>query len=144
MAMSEPIGVVPRFPTPPAVVRAAVVAAVFSGAPSTALALVTRTDPLAAARAAGTLLQPRRRPGSLVAGAIAHGAISLGWTTVLAAAPPGRRVRWGAIGAVVVAALDLQVIGRRYPEIHALPFVPQLADHLAFGVLAGWVLDRSR
>ncbi len=132
-----------RFPTPAAVVEAAAVAAIFSGAPSTAHALLTGGDPLAAARAAGTLLQPRRRPGSLIAGALAHGAISLGWTTVLAAAPPGRRVRWGAAGAVGVAVLDLLVIGRRFPAIRALPLAPQVADHVAFGVLAGWVLDRA-
>jgi hypothetical protein len=132
-----------RFPTPTAVVEAATVAAIFSGAPSTAHALLTGADPLAAARAAGTLLQPHRRPGSLVAGALAHGAISLGWTTVLATVPPGHRVRWGAAGAVGVAVLDLLVIGRRYPEIRALPLAPQVADHVAFGVLAGWVLDRA-
>ena len=129
---------------PAAVLRASIVAAVASGAPSTGHALVTGADPLAAARAAGTLIPPRGRSGSLVAGAIAHAVISLGWTLVLAlVAPPGARARWGAVGAVGVAVLDLQVVGRRYPEIDALPFVPQLADHVAFGVLAGWLLDRA-
>lgn len=141
-AMSVTIDAVPRFPTPIAVAKATVVAGILSGVPSTVHALATRASPLAAARAAGTLLQPHRRRGSLVAGAIAHGAISLGWTTVLALAPPGHRVRWGAIGAVAVAIVDLQVIGRRFPEIRALPFGPQVADHVAFGMLAGWVLDR--
>ncbi len=143
MCMSSLTELRRRFPTARRLLEASLVAAIFSGVPSTTHALLTHADPLAGARAAGTLVQPRRRPGSLLAGALAHGAISLGWTTALAAAPAGRRAVWGATGAIGVALLDLQVIGRRFPEIRDLPFGPQLADHVAFGVLAGWVLDRA-
>jgi len=40
----------------------------------------------------------------------------------------------------VVAALDLGVIGKRFPRVRALPLVPQLADHAAFGAIAGRLL----
>lgn len=118
------------------------VAAVCSGAPSTAWALVRGEDPLRAARAAGALLG---RPG-VVRGAVAHVGISIVWTAVFAAVD--RRRPWtaasGAAAGVAIAALDLGVIGRRYPAIASLPLGPQLADHAAFGALLGGVLDAQR
>jgi hypothetical protein len=131
-----------RLPRARSVVAAAAGAAVLSGLPSTAWALVTGADPLAAARAAGTLLPCRRADGSLVGGALVHAVISLGWTVVLARVlPAGRRGRWGAVAGVAIAGFDLGLIGRRYPQIRALPPGPQVADHVAFGALAGAWLD---
>ncbi|NBH06149.1 hypothetical protein GTY80_23250, partial [Amycolatopsis sp. SID8362] len=57
-----------------------------SGIPSTAHALLTGGDVLAATRAAGTLVPRRRdRPG-VAAGLVAHVLITAGWTGVLAIA----------------------------------------------------------
>ena len=124
--------------------RAAVVAGVLSGAPSTVHALATGGDVLAATRAAGTLLPGRRdRPG-LLAGAIAHGVITVGWVGVLAVASRGRHLGplRGAVAGAAIAALDLGLIApRRAPAIAALPQPPQWADHLAFGALAGACLS---
>jgi hypothetical protein len=118
-----------------------------SGVPSTVHALLTGRDPLAAARAAGNLLLPADAgPGALLlAGGIAHMALSLGWGTVLAMAV--RRtslspVAVGLAGGAAIAAVDLGLlahgpIGRRWPLIRALPVGPQVADHLAFGAIAG-------
>lgn len=132
---------------------AGTVAGLLSGIPSTAHAMMTGRDPIAAARAAGNLLLPAEaRPGALLlAGGIGHVALSLAWGTVLAvtvrrtALPP---VAVGLAGGAVIAAVDLGLlahgpIGRRWPLIRALPVVPQVADHLAFGAIAGVVL-RSR
>lgn len=129
---------------------AGAVAGLLSGAPSTLHALATGGDPLAAARAAGNLLLPAgARPAALLAaGAAAHVALSAGWGTVLAMAvrraslPP---VLTGALAGGAIAAVDLGLVahgpaGRRWPLIRALPVGPQLADHLAFGVIAGAVL----
>lgn len=131
---------------------AGAVAGVLSGLPSTAHALVTGADPLAAARAAGNLLLPARSSsGSLLAaGAAAHTVISIGWGTVLAVAvrrtPP---VAAGVIAGAAIAALDLGLLAhgplrRRWPLIRALPVGPQVADHLAFGAVAGAVLRLRR
>ena len=49
---------------------------------------------------------------------------------------------WGALGGVAIAGLDLGVLGRRWPRIRALPLVPQVADHVAFGALVGAVVSR--
>jgi hypothetical protein len=121
-------------------VRAALIAGVLSGAPSTLHALVTGGDVLAATRAAGTLLPGRRdRPG-VAAGAVAHGAVTVWWVGVLALVSRGRRLGpWrGARAGAAIAALDLGVIApRRSPAIAALPQTPQWADHLAFGALVG-------
>ena len=129
---------------------AGAVAGLISGLPSTVHALATGRDPLAAARAAGNLLLPaeERSRALLFAGGIAHVALSLGWGTVLAMAvrrtslPP---VAVGLAGGAAIATLDLGLlahgpIGRRWPLIRALPVGPQVADHLAFGAIAGAVL----
>jgi hypothetical protein len=126
------------------VVLAGMAAASCSGLPSTVHALLTGGDPLQATRAAGTLLPGRRdRPG--VAGGVAvHLLVSAGWTIVLAAV--GRRHRLGLTGGaaagLLIATLDLEIIGRTRPMIRELPRVPQWLDHVAFGAIAGVVLDR--
>jgi hypothetical protein len=126
--------------------RAGAVAAVLSGAPSTVHALATGRSPFDAVQAAGTLVIADDAPPSAraAAGVAAHGAISLGWGVVLAAVLPRRRtVVWGALAGLVVAGLDLGVLGRRWPRIRALPLVPQVADHVAFGALVGAVVSRA-
>jgi hypothetical protein len=125
--------------------RAGAVAGALSGAPSTVYALATGRYPFDALRAAGTLLvaDDASPPTRAAAGVVAHGAISLGWGVVLAAALPRRRAAvWGALAGVAIAALDLGVLGRRRPRIRALPLVPQIADHVAYGALVGAVLSR--
>lgn len=136
---------------PRAILLAGAVAGVLSGAPSTVHALFTGRDPLAAARAAGNLLLPAdAAPGALlIAGGLAHGVVSLGWATVLAMAVrrTSRPVAVGLAAGAAIAALDLGLLahgpaGRRWPLIRALPVGPQIADHLAFGAIAGAVLAR--
>lgn len=126
---------------------AGAVAAVVSGAPSTLHALATDPSPLEATLAVGTLVLPReRRPLPLLLAALpAHTAISLGWGVVLALALPPRRTGVaGAVGGLAIAALDLGVVGRRYPRIRALPMWPQVADHVAYGAVVGAVIARRR
>jgi hypothetical protein len=87
----------------------------------------------------------------LLAGGVAHVVLSLGWGTVLAVAV--RRtslspVIVGLAGGAAIAAIDLGLLahgpaGRRWPLIRALPVGPQVADHLAFGAIAGAVLRRG-
>ena len=126
---------------------AGAVAAVLSGAPSTLHALATRSSPLEATLAAGTLLLPReRRPLRLALAAVpVHVSLSLGWALALAAILSRRRtVACATVAGVAIAALDLGVVGRRYPRIRALPLVPQVLDHVAFGATVGAVLSARR
>jgi hypothetical protein len=125
------------------VLRAAAAAAALSGIPSTAHALATGRDPLAATLAAGSILLPREpRRGPLLAAAVpVHLALSLGWTLALDRAGV-RSARAGALAGLAIAALDLGVVGRRFPRVRALPLLPQLADHAAFGAVAGLLLAR--
>jgi hypothetical protein len=119
---------------------------VLSGAPSTVHALATGRSPVEAIRAAGTLLLPddAAPAGLAAAGAVAHGAISLGWGVVLAATLPRRRtVVWGALAGLAIAGLDLGLLARRWPRIRALPTAPQVADHVAFGALVGTLVSRA-
>jgi len=123
------------------------VAALLSGAPSTLHALATRTSPLEASLAAGTLLAPRaRRPAVLLLAAVpVHVALSLGWALALAAVLPRRRtLAWGTLAGIAIAGLDLGVVGRRYPRIRALATMPQVLDHVAYGATVGAVLSRRR
>ena len=118
-----------------------------SGGPSTLHALLTRRDPLQAPVAAGSLLlRDEDRRGRLVLAAVpVHLVVSLGWALVLARLLPRERtVAAGAAAGLAIAVFDLGLIGRRYPKIRALPLVPQLLDHVAFGAAVGAVLERRR
>jgi hypothetical protein len=123
------------------VLRAATWAAALSGIPSTVHALATGRDPLEPALAAGSVLLPRETSrAKLVAAAVpVHVALALGWTLTLDRAGV-RTARGGALAGLAIAALDVGVIGKRFPRVRALPLVPQLADHAAFGVIAGLLL----
>lgn len=124
------------------------VAAVVSGAPSTAHAILTHQSPLEASLAAGTLLlgdEERRTSRLLPAAAAAHIALSLGWALVLGAVLPRRRpATWAAGAGLAIAALDLGVVGRRFPRIRALPLAPQIADHVAYALTVAAVLRHRR
>jgi hypothetical protein len=127
--------------------EAGAVAAVVGGAPSTIWALVTGDDPLAPTLAAGSLVLPREtRRARLVAVAVpVHLTLSVGWALVLERVlPRGREVGAGALAGLGIAALDLGVLGRSLPRVRALPLLPQLADHVAYGVTVGYVLARQR
>lgn len=126
---------------------AGAVAAVASGVPSTAHALLTGDNPLEASLAAGTLLlsDERRASRLLPAAIVAHVALSLGWALVLACALPRRRTwAWAAGGGLAIAALDLGVVGRRFARIRALALAPQIADHLAYALTVAAVLEHRR
>jgi hypothetical protein len=86
-----------------------------------------------------------RRGRLLLAAVPVHLALSFGWAWGIAfVAPRGREVPFGAAAGLAIAGLDLGVIGRRFPRIRSLRPLPQVADHLAFGLTVGWVLTRRR
>jgi hypothetical protein len=118
-------------------------AAALSGAPSTLHALATGGDPLEASLAAGSIVLPNetRRARLLAAAVPVHLTLSLGWAVVLERA----RVRGAARGAfagLAIAALDLAVGRALFPRVRALPLVPQVADHVAYGAIVGRMLGR--
>jgi hypothetical protein len=123
------------------------VAAVASGIPSTAHALLTGRSPLEASLAAGTLLLPHERRWTrlLPAAIAAHALLSLGWACALAAILPRRRtIEAAVLAGPAIAALDLGVVGRRFPRIRALPLLPQVLDHVAYAVTVAAVLRVRR
>lgn len=122
-------------------IRAGLWAAALGGTPSTLHALATGRDPLEATLAAGSILLPdeTRRSRLLAAALPVHLGLSLGWTLVLDRA----RVRGapaGAVAGLAIAALDLGLVGARFPRVRELPLLPQLADHVAFGAITGALL----
>jgi len=120
--------------------KAWVVAALVSGVPSTAHAVATGRDPLAATRAAGSLLVgDDAAPSAQLAAALpAHLALSWFWGGLLARGlPRDNRALWGAAAGLAIAAVDLGTVGRRKPAISRLPLAPQLADHALFGAVVG-------
>jgi hypothetical protein len=118
-----------------------------SAIPSTAWSLARGDDVLEGGRAAGALLLPRERRTAvlLVAATPVHLAISMGWAALLATAlPRGREPAWGLAGGMLIATLDLALIGRRIPSIRRLPQGRQWADHVAYGLSVGLVLRARR
>jgi hypothetical protein len=121
--------------------------ALLSGVPSTAVTLARRESLLDGATAAGSILLPaERRTAPLVAAAVpVHLALSLGWAAVLSVLLPRRgTVPFAVAGGLAIAALDLEVVGRLFPRIRALPQRRQWADHVAYGLAVGVVVRRRR
>jgi hypothetical protein len=54
---------------------------------------------------------------------------------LLAGLPRRHSLAAGAFGGLGIAALDLSLAPRLAPAVAALPRAPQVADHVAFGVL---------
>jgi hypothetical protein len=118
---------------------------ILGGVPSTVSALIRGDDPLEATLAAGsTLLPDEERTARLLAASVpVHFGISIVWSLVLERVLPRRhRLGWGAAAGVGIAALDLFVVGRRFERIRKLPLAPQLADHVVYGAIVGYVLSR--
>ena len=128
------------------VLAAGTTATLVSGIPSTAYAWLSGADPLEATRAAGAMLIPASSPLTqlLVAAAVAHVAISFFWAAILVAVLPRTHIVVSATAAAaLIGLIDLCLIAPvLFPEVAALPFVPQMADHLMWGASLGWVLAR--
>ncbi|MBV9808903.1 MAG: hypothetical protein JO286_17090 [Solirubrobacterales bacterium] len=130
------------------VMEATLLAATFSGLPSTLYALVRARSLAAGAvyvydatRAVGTLVPPGR-PG-FRRGALAHLVISLLCGEMLARTlPRANSVRWGAAAGFVGGVINVGVLGRGFPAIKRLPLIPQLADNVMFGTVFALVLDQ--
>jgi hypothetical protein len=118
-----------------------------SAIPSTVWSLLRGEDVLQGGRAVGAMVLPyeRRTAVLLAIAAPLHLAISLSWAAVMAAAlPRGGEPARGVVGGMVIATLDLALIGRRIPSIATLPQGRQWADHAAFGLAVGLVLRARR
>jgi hypothetical protein len=115
-------------------------ATLLSGLPSTLYALLTGGDPMEATHAAGAMLGP---PGSIAAAAFVHAAVSLFWASMLWLALPSRHTTlWALAASAAIALLDLRIIAPAFfPEVAALAFWPQFADHLMWGACVGLVLE---
>ena len=84
---------------------------------------------LEATRAAGAMVG---RPDSILAAAAVHLAVSTFWSVVLWFTL--RSAWWALPASALIALLDLRVIAPLFfPEVAALAFWPQFADHLAWG-----------
>ena len=122
-------------------------AALLSGIPSTLYAWVNGGHVMEATRAAGAMLIPAASTDRELFGAAAlvHAGVSLFWTLVLVPLLPHRHTAiWAIVALACIAILDLRVIGRLFPEILALSFWPQFADHIALGAALGSVLEYRR
>jgi hypothetical protein len=122
-------------------------AALLSGVPSTVYALIKGNDPLEATAAAGSMvLGPDASRSKLIAAAVpVHLGISFAWGLLLALFLPRRKtLLWGAAAGIAIAGIDLELIGPRFPLISRLEKGPQIADHVAFGAIAGAVIAARR
>jgi hypothetical protein len=126
---------------------AGTVAGLLSGAPSMVHALLTGRELTASTRAVAGLVGLTRAapPMQLAAGAAIHAALSIGWGITGAFALPRRyTIAVAALAGLGVGAVNLGIGRRRVPALRALPLAPQLADHVAFGAIAGAVIAARR
>jgi hypothetical protein len=121
-------------------------ATMFSGAPSTLLALLTGGDVGKATWAAGGMLisPDAPRPALFAAAALVHGSVSAFWTLVGGCLLPRRHtLAWALAFSAAIGLLALKVIAPlAFPGVAALAFWPQMADHLMWGACLGVTLQR--
>lgn len=130
------------------VIEATLVAAAFSGLPSTLYTAIRRRSPRSAAAyvydatcAVGTLVPPGRR--GFGRGVAVHLAISWLCGVMLARTlPRDHSAEWGAAAGLAIGVVNVGVIGRSFPAIRGLPLVPQLADNMMFAAVFAVALDR--
>lgn len=119
-------------------------ATVFSGIPSTLYALLSGGDVFEATRAAARMLTSADSSLSTVvaAAAVVHAGVSFFWATLLYLLLPRRHIVVGSlIAAAAIAVIDLRLIApEHFPEVAALAFWPQFADHLMWGACFGLTL----
>ena len=74
-------------------------------------------------------------PALFAAAALVHSCVSLFWAVLLWLTLPRRHLTlWVMLASIAIALLDLLVIAPLlFPEVAALAFWPQLADHLMWG-----------
>ena len=118
-------------------------ATLLSGIPSTAWALITGGDPMEPTRAAGAMIG---RPDSVAAAGAVHIVVSAFWATTLWLALPYRYTTlWALLASMAIALLDLRVIAPIFfPEVAALDFWPQFADHVMWGACFALGLKMGR
>jgi hypothetical protein len=98
-------------------------------------------------RAAGSIIVGPRSPDiwKWIAAVPVHIGLSIGWGVVLSRLLPRRASTvWGGVAGVAIAGLDLGLLGRAFPDVDALPRGPQIADHIAYGCIVGFILSRLR
>ena len=123
-------------------------AGLVGGIPSTVYLLVTGGDVLESLNAVVAMVSANDLPilQRIAVAAAVHFAVSLLWALVLVVLIPRRTAVVGAlVASFLIAFLDLKVIAPLYfAEVAALAFIPQLADHLAWGATVGAVLRLRR
>jgi hypothetical protein len=126
------------------VLAAGIAATLFSGLPSTIVALVRHEDVSEATRAAGAMLiSPASSMLELFeAAAIVHVTISFFWAALLVRLLPRRHVIIAAIAAeLAIGVFDLRVVAPLlFPEVARLALWPQMADHAMWGLCVGVAL----
>jgi hypothetical protein len=120
-------------------------ATLLSGIPSTLYALLTGGDPTDAIRAAGAMLLRTEVsfPKLFASAAVVHAVISLFWASLLWFALPFRHTTlWALAASAAIALLDLRIIAPAFfPEVAALDFWPQFADHVMWGACVGLTFE---
>ncbi|MEN3354678.1 MAG: hypothetical protein V7640_2836 [Betaproteobacteria bacterium] len=119
-------------------------ATVLSAIPSTVYSILTGADVLAPTRAAGRMLVSAgaTEVELFIAAALVHTAVSFFWAALLIFVLPRKHVTfWSVIAAALIGVLDLRIIAPLFfPEVAALAFWPQMADHVMWGASFGVAL----
>lgn len=100
------------------------------------------TDAAAATLLLPTATSPARRRW---AGTALRALVAANWGAVLSRWLDERHpVGHGVAAGIALAGFEYGLVGRRRPLIRDLPLLPQIADQVVFGAVAGAVLARCR
>lgn len=70
--------------------------------------------------------------------------VSLFWSILLKLILPAtNRVSFGILAGIVIAIIDILLIGSHIPAIAQLAFLPQLADHILWSLIVTFIYSRD-
>lgn len=125
---------------------ASIIAAVASGIPSTTYFIISGQNILLSIRAIGLIFFANSYPDYLIlfVSACIHLMVSLFWCILLKLLMPQTKpLFFGIMAGIVIAVVDILLIGSHIPAIEHLAFLPQLADHILWGLIVTFIYSQN-
>jgi hypothetical protein len=126
-------------------IYAGMLAGIFSGIPSICYFLFLGIDWTHSTKALGLIFFDASQPGFFIyaSAGIIHFTVSCFWSFILRMFLPRKNtIIWAGFAGILIAFFDLIIIARFIPTLANLDFYPQLADHILWGIIVGFIYNR--
>jgi len=126
-------------------IYAALIAGIFSGIPSISYYISTGLDWTHSTKAIGLIFFDTSQSWTLIFGSatLFHFVVSCFWSFILRIfLPKKNQIILAGFAGILIALFDLKIIAPFIPSLANLDFYPQLADHILWGMIVGFVYHK--